>query len=122
MFYNNLIKVCIKKNTTINAVLTKLGKQNSGISSSWKNGTIPKIDIVSKISDILEVSTDELIKGIDNKLSNDEQFLLDTYRKLSNESKIMIKAKLIEEIKISEEKRTSDWVTLPSGCKIRRLR
>ena len=104
MFYDNLIKVCIKKNTTINAVLTKLGKQNSGISSSWKNGTIPKIDIVSKISDILEVSTDELIKGIDNKLSNDEQFLLDTYRNLSDESKIMIKAKLIEEIRISKEK------------------
>ena len=62
MFYDNLKTACINKNTTISEILTKLGLSKAN-GTNWKKGQTPSGDVIEKLSDELEVTTDYLIKG-----------------------------------------------------------
>ena len=61
-FYENCNKCCKDHGTSISAVVTALGYSN-GSPTAWKNGAMPKIDVVSDIADYLDVSLDELVYG-----------------------------------------------------------
>ncbi|MDE6500716.1 MAG: helix-turn-helix domain-containing protein [Ruminococcus sp.] len=65
MFWNNFYNICQAKGTTPNAVCKKLELSNA-IATHWKNGTMPKADVLIKISELLECSTDYLLGLTDN--------------------------------------------------------
>lgn len=61
-FYERLKTTLKTKNITVYKMCKDL-KISTNTIGNYKNGTIPKIDIVNKISLYLGVSTDYLIKG-----------------------------------------------------------
>lgn len=62
MFYEQLKKACKENNTSITAVLKKLGIGTAN-GTYWKNGSSPSADIVVKLSEFLGVSCDYLLIG-----------------------------------------------------------
>lgn len=60
MFYEQLKKACKENNTSITAVLKKLGIGTAN-GTYWKNGSSPSADIVVKLSEFLGVSCDYLL-------------------------------------------------------------
>ena len=84
MFYDNFIRACqIKKQMPYPVAMQCGGTKSSA--TSWKNGASPNSDIVAKIAEYLEVSTDFLLLGKETveDLSPIEQELIDSFRKLS---------------------------------------
>lgn len=65
MFWNNFYNICKAKGTTPNAVCKKLELSNA-IATHWKSGTMPKADVLVKIAELLECSTDYLLGLTDN--------------------------------------------------------
>ncbi len=64
MFYENLKKACEARNTTVTALLKRM-KMGTANGTFWKNGSSPSIDVVVKISELLNVSIDCLLKDED---------------------------------------------------------
>lgn len=84
MFYDNFIRACQIKKQKPNPVAMQCGGTKSS-ATSWKNGASPNSDIVAKIAEYLEVSTDFLLLGKEtiDELSPTEKDLLSFFRKLS---------------------------------------
>jgi len=111
-------------------LLEKQGKKQNELSkftgiststiSAWnKRGTNPAADTISTIADFFGVSTDFLLTGEENQskaLNDDEQELLENYKKLSPEDKeeVSTKAKELangtakEKTKIFEHAKSTD--------------
>ena len=89
MFYEQLKKACKNKNTSVTAVLKKIGI-GAANGTYWKNGSIPASDTVVQLAEFLNVTTDYLLTGKENQattLSTDEQELLESYRQLASNNK-----------------------------------
>jgi len=65
MFYERMKALCSNHETTITVVLKQLGLSSSK-STDWKNGTIPKGDILTKLAHHFGVTTDYLLGLSDN--------------------------------------------------------
>lgn len=65
MFYERLKAVCNDKGVKITPLLKELGI-STGITGNWKKDILPKCEILIKIADKLEVSTDYLLERTDN--------------------------------------------------------
>lgn len=88
MFYDNLKRICDEKNLKITPIVVECGGAKGSI-SNWKNGATPNSDIVARLSVRLNVSTDLLIFGKENRssaeqLTDNEKKLLTYYNKLSD--------------------------------------
>ncbi|MCM1008980.1 MAG: hypothetical protein NC485_13920 [Ruminococcus flavefaciens] len=99
MFYRQLKQACKSNNTSITAVLKKIGIGTAN-GTYWKNGSVPSSDIVVQLSEFLNVSTDYLLKGKEKsspmaELTNDEQEMLLIYKGLSDISKAKVKERAI---------------------------
>lgn len=66
MFYNRLKQLCKSKNTSITAVLKALNISTSK-GTAWKNGSAPSSEIVIKLAEYFDVSTDFLL-GLSDEL------------------------------------------------------
>ena len=66
MFYNRLKQLCKSKNTSITAVLKALHISTSK-GTAWKNGSAPSSEIVIKLAEYFDVSTDFLL-GLSDEL------------------------------------------------------
>ena len=88
MFYEQLKEACKNKKTSVTAVLKAI---NIGTANGtyWKNGSIPSSDIVVKLAEYLDVTTDYLLTGKESTSSLDEedQECLDLFRSLSDKDK-----------------------------------
>lgn len=60
MFWNIFYTECHNKGTSPNAVCKAIGLSNAA-ATGWKNGTLPKADILVKIADYLKCSVDYLL-------------------------------------------------------------
>lgn len=68
MFFDQLVKACEMRDITVTRLTTQLAISKSNV-TNWKNGTIPNGEVIVRISDYLGVSTDFLLKGSDNNIS-----------------------------------------------------
>lgn len=102
-FYTKLKSICEKRNTSISALLKKCGYSKS-YGTNWKNGVVPTIDIVTKITKELNISADYLL-DVNNSSTQDETELLNTYRNLTNNGKkqVIDFADKISDMETSEE-------------------
>lgn len=86
MNYSAFVTLCAEHNTTPTALALKLGL-SKGNTSSWKKGGNPSADILVKIADELNCTTDILLgraeKSSSTEMSADEQELLSIYNALS---------------------------------------
>lgn len=60
MFYNRLSNLCHENGTNVTQLLKEL-KLSTSKGTAWKNGSIPNGDILAKIADYFNVSTDYLL-------------------------------------------------------------
>ena len=60
MFWDMFYAICKEKGTSPNAVCKAIGLSNA-TATGWKNGTMPKADVLVKIADYLEISIDYLL-------------------------------------------------------------
>lgn len=100
MFYEQLKQACKDNNTSVTAVLKKIGV-GAANGTYWKNGSSPSADIIIQLSELLHVSTDFLLKGKkDNSstidLSMNEQEMLDVFSKFDDREQIKLIGKLEE--------------------------
>ena len=74
MFWERFAALCKQSNTSPNTVCKELGKSNA-TATHWKNGSIPKGDILSEIAQYFNVSVDYLLGRTDEprQPSLDEQ-------------------------------------------------
>ena len=106
MFYDTLIKLCDKHNVKITPLLTSLGVSKSS-PASWKKGASPNSDIVIKLAEYLNVSTDYLLLGKEPSISTEYKKLILLYQKLSPENQKMALSLLntMYDVQIENEKR-----------------
>lgn len=87
-FYNNLKSICKQKGISLSKVLTNCGLSKSH-GTYWKNGGLPKSDVVTKIADYLNVSVDSLFgRSIDlysniETLPTDKVFMIPVFENVS---------------------------------------
>lgn len=116
MFWNNFYNVCRLNNTSPNAVCAELGL-STATATHWKNGTLPKADVLVRIADYFGVSVDYILGrtsttteinsrntisgnnniignnsqiSIKDELSTQEQELISCFRKLGEVDKAKI--------------------------------
>ena len=92
MNYTLFEELCKKNNTNPTALSKKIGL-SKGNTSNWKNGGNPSVDILCKLADELNCTTDALLGREENQTTNltdDEQGLLENYNKLTAEDKVAI--------------------------------
>lgn len=100
MFFDQLINLCEEKNTTPTKFVTEILHLSSSKVTAWKNGSIPKYEILSAIANYFGVSIGMLFDGKCtnvNSLTIDEQKLLENYRKLNDGKKKEISEKMKEQ-------------------------
>lgn len=120
MFYKNFVSACQLRGLKPSPVARECGGTNSS-ATSWKKGTLPNIEIVTKIAEYLDVPTDFLLKGETSGFSAREIVLLQNYRKLSEKNKIRIEERIqaLIEIEETEEKNKSSKSTKINFIQIR---
>lgn len=96
MFFEQLTKACKKQGKTVTAVAKELKISKSNV-TNWKNGTTPNGDVVVRLSELLGVTADYLLKDdAENNfidISVDEKELLSYYKELDEISKSSILGK-----------------------------
>ena len=70
MFWNIFYNLCTERETSPNAVCKAIGLSNS-MATYWKNGTMPKGDVLIQIADYFNVSTDYLLGRTNNPKSTE---------------------------------------------------
>lgn len=65
MFWDIFYALCMENGTTPNAVCKKLNLSNA-TATHWKNGTMPKGDVLSSIADCFNCSVDYLLGRTDS--------------------------------------------------------
>lgn len=90
MFFEQLSKACKNKDKTVTAVAKELKISKSNV-TNWKNGTTPNGDVVVRLSELLGVTADYLLKdGAEinfSDISEDEKELLNYYKELDDYGK-----------------------------------
>lgn len=61
MFWDRFYNKCKELGTSPNAVCKSIGLSNAA-ATGWKNGTLPKADVLAKLADTLNCSVDYLLE------------------------------------------------------------
>lgn len=112
MFYDNFEKACNLKGEKPNPVAIKCGG-TKGSASSWKKGSSPNSDIVVKIAEHLNVSTDYLLLGKEPSIPTEYKKLISSYQKLSPENQKMALSLLntMYDVQVENERRKNIKIT-----------
>lgn len=90
MFFEQLSKACKNQGKTVTAVAKELKISKSNV-TNWKNGTSPNGEVVVRLSELLGVTADYLLKGGAevnfSDISADEKELLNYYKELDDYGK-----------------------------------
>lgn len=111
MFFEQLEKLCKTNNTTPTALITSMGMGSSNV-TRWKKGTMPNSEIVLKLSDYFNVTTDYLLTGkeagtkaVPSYLNEDQ--VLQSYRLLDRQGKDVVSAVLSTYLSQNEKEEIS---------------
>jgi transcriptional regulator with XRE-family HTH domain len=81
MFWERFFNICTENKQTPNYVCSQLGL-STATATHWKRGVMPKADIVIKIANYFNCSTDYLLGKSDIFISNDNNELSEKEKKL----------------------------------------
>lgn len=100
MWYKQLEQLCSEINTTPTAFVTKELNLSSSKVTAWKNGSIPKFEILKQIADYFHITVGYLFDGKEKssipELTEDKCRLLEMYDKLTD----MEKGEILGELKV----------------------
>lgn len=106
MFYDNLKRICDERGVRITPLVIGCGG-TKGVIGGWKKGAMPNSEIVAKLSERLNVTTDLLIFGINKELPTEltieEQRIIDSYRQLGENKRNFIKGELHTLVTFNEQ-------------------
>lgn len=87
MFFEQFNLLCVENGTTPTRFTIDILKLSSSKVTAWKNGSIPKIEILQKIASYFNVSVGYLFDGKKNssssELSENEQKIIDIFKSLT---------------------------------------
>ena len=89
MFFDQLKRLCTQRGTTPTALVRKVGFSTATV-TSWKNGASPKLDMVERLAEALQVPVSALCESQPEptspapSFSAEEMELVEVYRKLDN--------------------------------------
>lgn len=113
MFYERLKAACKNANTTVTATLKAIGIGTAN-GTYWKNGSVPSSDIIVKLAEFLNVSTDYLLLGTkpSDKVSEEQKTILTVFESLSSVDKVRVieRAETLAELaaeRAAEQERTA---------------
>ena len=113
MYYERLTEICRQNGTTPTALLKKLGLSTSKV-TAWKNGSIPKADVIKRISDELGVPVSAFFDdGVASTLPDDELELIEIYRQLAKSGKRQLIGKAYELLDSQNNPQVSAEATPP---------
>ena len=90
MFWNNLVTLCNKNNTSPTAVANVLGIAIGSI-TKWKNGSVPRDTTLKKIADYFGVTAEELLCDSVASTDSTKQDLYNLFEGLSPEQQEQLK-------------------------------
>lgn len=113
MFYERLKSTCNLRGTNITKICNELNISTAN-TGRWKSGGMPSVEVLSKLANILDVSTDYLLgktdakkppaetEGLtfhikDNNLRAEVEELVNAFLTLDRSGRILVTAKAIEE-------------------------
>lgn len=101
MFYERLKSACRIANTTVTATLKAIGIGTAN-GTYWKNGSIPSSDIIVKLAEFLNVSTDYLLLGTESfgTVSEEQKKILNVFETLSpiDKARVIERAETLAEL------------------------
>jgi len=92
MFYEQLDFICKRRGKTVTGLAKELGISTSNV-TNWKNGTIPKGEVIIRLAEVLNTSCDYLLLGIEapaEKLTENEKDILLLLNQLSERNQIRL--------------------------------
>ena len=101
MFFEQFNKLCINENTTPTKFVTEILHLSSSKVTAWKNGSIPKYEILDLIANHFNVTVGYLFDGDQinlpkENLSENEFEMLEIFQKFNNREQIKLIGKLEE--------------------------
>ncbi len=86
MIYNQLRELCVEKGTTPTEFVTNVLHLSSSKVTAWKNGSIPKFEILQQIANYFNVTVGYLFDGKEKSssldLKSEELELLEKFNRL----------------------------------------
>ncbi|MDE6427125.1 MAG: helix-turn-helix domain-containing protein [Ruminococcus sp.] len=105
LIFNNIIELCNEKNITVSNIVGRFSTSKSAM-AAWKKGNISP-DTLVRLADFFGVSIEYLMTGKESRpeLTENEQELLDVFRRLDNREQIKLIGRIQEmyNIEISRE-------------------
>ncbi len=107
----NLKKIAKARNKSLTSLAVELGVSQEAISQYISGKISPKLSIIIKMAEILNVSVDYLLDLTDDvitsnfKLDENELALIENYRKLDNKNKVKVEAYLQDMVDFLDEKK-----------------
>lgn len=110
-FAENLNKICHAKGTTVSGVLKEMGVSTSKV-TLWNNGSLPKEEMLLRLSQVLKCSVMDFFYDGDIvpspqpvlTLDEDEEVIIRLFRKLSLKDKHIFMARVYDyEDKLTKE-------------------
>ncbi len=103
MFYDRLKIACKNANTTVTSALKAIGIGTAN-GTYWKKGSVPSSDVVVKLAELLNVSTDYLLIGREDiEITSDAKELISAYNSVDIVAKAMIKERAITLAELATE-------------------
>lgn len=102
MNYSGLLELCKNKGVSVSSVLTKLGLTTAN-TGAWKNGGCPSAEVLKKLADYFNVSTDYLLGRNETVFTPAQQDLISAMSDLSKEDCL----KALDYIELLKLKRNS---------------
>lgn len=93
MFFEQFENLCLKSKTTPTAFVKNVLGLSSAKVTAWKNGSIPKYEILYKIADYFGVTVGYLFDGenrLNSKLTENQLEMLDVFDKFTDREQIEI--------------------------------
>lgn len=120
MFFDQFSTLCKQNNTNPTQFVTNILHLSSSKVTAWKNGSIPKYEILHQIAKYFDVSVGYLFDGENAKtnaskitLSENEQELLEVFGKFTDREQIKIIGKM-EEWLAEKQRRAATATTKPN--------
>lgn len=118
MFFDHLKQLCADRGTTPTALARKVGISTSNV-TSWKNGASPKLDMVERLADALQVPVSALCESQPEptspapSFSAEEMELVEVYRKLDNSGQRRLFGKAYELLDAQEAPKAGEELSPP---------
>lgn len=104
--YVTFDRLCKANNTTATALTLKLGL-SKGNTNSWKKGGNPSVDILVKLADELNCTTDELLGRQNNcskKVENSQNETLEIFREFDDREQVKIIGRMEEWLEVKHQR------------------